>query len=82
MDAELLTTRDAAELLGVGTTSIKRWADSGLLECVKTPGGHRRFPRDAVVALLDENQEPATAASSDWLELLTRGRRPAEVYDR
>lgn len=48
MERDLLTTREAAKVLGVGTTSIKRWADSGLLRCVKTPGGHRRFPRDAV----------------------------------
>lgn len=48
MERDLLTTRDVAKILGVGTTSIKRWADSGLLRCVKTPGGHRRFPRESV----------------------------------
>ena len=52
VDPELLTTHDAARLLGVGTTSVKRWADAGLLPCVKTPGGHRRYPRSAVEALL------------------------------
>jgi len=35
----------------VGTTSIKRWADAGVLACVKTPGGHRRFARAAVEAM-------------------------------
>lgn len=52
MEGSFLTTRAAAELLGVGTTSVKRWADSGLLPCVRTPGGHRRFSREAVESLL------------------------------
>jgi excisionase family DNA binding protein len=39
----LLTTREAAGLLGVGTTAIKRWADEGVLSCARTAGGHRRF---------------------------------------
>ena len=43
MTARLLTTREAARYLGVGTTSVKRWADEGLLRCERTAGGHRRF---------------------------------------
>ena len=39
----LLTTNEAAAVLGVGATAIKRWADAGLLACVRTVGGHRRF---------------------------------------
>lgn len=41
----LLSTAEAARLAGVGTTSVKRWADEGLLDCQKTAGGHRRFLR-------------------------------------
>lgn len=70
---ELMTTREAAALLGVGTTSIKRWADSGLLTCVKTPGGHRRFPRSSVEALLGQavaSQASHTGRVSDWMTLL------------
>jgi excisionase family DNA binding protein len=52
MEDKLLSTREAASLLGVGTTSIKRWADEGLLPCVKTAGGHRRYERQAVEALI------------------------------
>jgi len=63
--SELLTTRAAARLLGVGTTSIKRWADAGVLECVKTPGGHRRFRRTAVEAM--RGLEPAEVDRSDVL---------------
>lgn len=39
----LLTTAEKARELGVGTSTIKRWADEGKLEFVITRGGHRRF---------------------------------------
>ncbi len=45
MADQYLTTRAAAAFLGVGTTSVKRWADEGVLECERTRGGHRRFRR-------------------------------------
>lgn len=78
---DLLTTREVAKLLGVGTTSIKRWADSGLLQCVKTPGGHRRFRRDVVEEFMAHNRHqtdgaPPTLVPEDGdslLELLTNG---------
>ena len=34
---------EAARILGVNVSSIKRWTDEGTLECVKTGGGHRKF---------------------------------------
>ena len=42
---ELLTAPEAARLLGVNATTIKRWVDQGRLPCAVTPGGHRRFER-------------------------------------
>lgn len=51
--SDLLSTRAAAALLGVGTTTIKRWADEDVLVCVKTAGGHRRFRRSDLEALHD-----------------------------
>ena len=39
----LLTSAEVAHRLGVGTTAVKRWTDHGLLPCVRTPGGHRRY---------------------------------------
>ena len=40
---ELITTPQAAELLGVTPSTVKRWAAEGRLPCLLTPGGHRRF---------------------------------------
>ncbi|MGF1508683.1 MAG: excisionase family DNA-binding protein [Myxococcota bacterium] len=67
----LLTTRDAARKLGVGPSTIKRWADEGVLECVRTAGGHRRFPRDQVEALLHAHREPPKDFIDHWVDLLS-----------
>jgi excisionase family DNA binding protein len=48
MPNELLTTVEAARVAGVGASSVKRWADDGLLSVIRTVGGHRRFDRAAL----------------------------------
>lgn len=48
---ELLSSGEAAKILGVGASTIKRWADTGQIQCVKTLGKHRRFRRSEVEAL-------------------------------
>jgi len=45
---DLMSTREVAALAGVGPTAVKRWADDGLIRCVRTAGGHRRFARPEV----------------------------------
>ncbi len=37
------STRELAQMWNVSESTIKRWADSELLPCHRTPGGHRRF---------------------------------------
>ena len=49
-----LTLSDAASLLGVHGTTLRRWADNGQIPFMLTPGGHRRF------AMSDLNQFAAS----------------------
>ncbi len=69
---ELLSTSEAARIIGVGTTSVKRWADTGLLDCVRTAGGHRRFTRNALdrFVRLQQQQEPVVDEVDRWLDVL------------
>ncbi|GLY80559.1 helix-turn-helix domain-containing protein [Actinoallomurus iriomotensis] len=63
--SDLLKPREAAELFGVRTTTIARWAREGKLTPLRTPGGHRRYSRTAIHALLSDNAGP----SADWQQM-------------
>ncbi len=39
-------------MLGVDPDTLRRWADNGKIDVFTTPGGHRRFLRSAIDALL------------------------------
>lgn len=76
--AALLTTTEAAEVAAVAPSTIKRWADRGILPFSRTAGGHRRFERFAVERLLRE--QPVSVSSGDpvataWVRCLVDGRR-------
>jgi len=47
-----LRLAEAADLLGVGHTTLRRWSDGGQLRCYRSPGGHRRYRRGDIDALL------------------------------
>jgi excisionase family DNA binding protein len=51
-DDPALTTRAAAELLGVSISTAQTWMENGALDFWKTPGGHRRARRSSVLGLL------------------------------
>lgn len=50
----VLTTREAARLLGIAVSTAQLWIESGALPAWKTPGGHRRVRLSDVSALLRE----------------------------
>ncbi len=45
---DVITLPEAARMLGVGPTTLKRWSDQGRIPHTRTPGGHRRFLRSVV----------------------------------
>ncbi len=50
------STADLARILEVNESTVKRWADNGHIECIKTKGGHRRFTVGAVLKFAQENK--------------------------
>lgn len=63
----ILTTRAAAALLGVSVSTAQQWIESGAIASWKTPGGHRRVKRSAVMAAMERSgpkQGVKTAAAS------------------
>ncbi|MGO9163278.1 MAG: BldC family transcriptional regulator [Streptosporangiaceae bacterium] len=65
----LLTPGEVAALFRVDPKTVTRWAASGRISSIRTPGGHRRFRESEVRALLggdgstvaDANARPAPA---------------------
>lgn len=47
-----LTLGEASRMLGVDPDTLRRWADAGKVDVFTTPGGHRRFARAAIEAML------------------------------
>ena len=47
-----LSLGPASRLVGVDPDTLRRWADEGRIEAFLTPGGHRRFDRRAIEALV------------------------------
>jgi excisionase family DNA binding protein len=78
MDDPVITTREAAALLGVSIRTAQGWVENGALDSWKTPGGHRRVRRSAVLALLAKVR-PSTAARSAIVVVLAAPTR-LEAY--
>lgn len=74
---QLLSTRQAAKLLGVSVRTIQLWVEQGLLNAWKTPGGHRRIVQESLLSLLHKRHglQPLTYVlcvnlDADFIKLL------------
>jgi len=54
----LLTPGEVAALFRVDPKTVTRWAASGRITSIRTPGGHRRFRESEVRALLRGDSVP------------------------
>lgn len=54
---EVVSTREAANLLGVALRTAQLWVESGVLRAWKTAGGHRRILRSSVDAVLADRRK-------------------------
>jgi excisionase family DNA binding protein len=51
-DSEFVSTREAADMLGVALRTVQLWVENGSLQAWKTAGGHRRIVRASVAQML------------------------------
>ena len=57
-----LSPQDVADQLGVHVDTVKRWADSGALPSLRTPGKWRRFRQEDVDQFVAGSAEPKASA--------------------
>lgn len=50
-------TEDAAKILGVNVSTIKRWSAAGKLNCIKSAGGHRKFEMKHLAEFIEKYQK-------------------------
>ena len=60
----LLTSQQVAALFRVDPKTVTRWAASGRIGSIRTPGGHRRFRESEIRALLAELTMPAAPTTA------------------
>jgi len=72
-----LSLGEASSLLGITPATLRRWADHGDVAAFVTPGGHRRFARAAIEALVPHHptRRPLTGLGDS-------ATRVARVYTR
>ena len=61
-DTVHLTTKEAAEYLGVSAITIRRWTNQGVLPCWRTPGGQRRIRVEDLDTLASSQPESRNRA--------------------
>src|SRR3954464_8460019 len=69
-DSEWLTLGQAARLLGVAQSTIRKWSDQGRVPAVYTPGGHRRYRRSDLEAFVDRSGPPGRAKAGPLVLLV------------
>jgi excisionase family DNA binding protein len=62
----------ACEILGVDQSTLRRWSDRGLVPVFRTPGGHRRYNEQDLIAFLAGDSARHRRVSPGQLAAFTR----------
>jgi excisionase family DNA binding protein len=54
---ELLKPAEVAQMYKVDPKTVTRWAKAGKMTSIRTPGGHRRYRKAEVLALMSRTAE-------------------------
>lgn len=54
----IISTRELAQAINVSESSLKRWADDGLIKVARTAGGHRRIPIGEAIRFIRATRSP------------------------
>jgi excisionase family DNA binding protein len=60
----LLTPGEVAQMFNVAPKTVSRWASTGRIGSIRTPGGHRRFRASEIDGLLSDLQVHSSLATA------------------
>jgi excisionase family DNA binding protein len=66
---KLLTTTEAADLLGFSASTVRRMVDRGELASILTPGGHRRISKRDVETIRNQLRAESEPRNPDEMHL-------------
>jgi excisionase family DNA binding protein len=55
--SELMTPAEVAKAFGVDPKTVTRWAKTGKLQYILTPGGHRKYSRAEIETYMKEGNK-------------------------
>ncbi len=64
--------QEAAELLGIPIQKLRRWDEQGVLVALRTPGGHRRYPKELIDRLAVSGASGGSDRASQELATVKR----------
>lgn len=59
-ESTLMTPSEVADLFRVDPKTVTRWAQAGKIPHVRTLGGHRRYPRKQIEAIINQRTTAVT----------------------
>lgn len=73
----------ASKMLGVHPVTLRRWAESGKIDTIRTPGGHRRFSDSEISRLIHRPHGKGLVAVSERLneEAISTTRLELRTHD-
>ncbi len=80
-DDQWLSVGQAAQLLGVGPATVRRWGDAGRLRVFVTPGGHRRFLASELTGIVSRAKGLPERLSADELDALWSARESSAARE-
>ena len=73
---------EVCRALEINEATLRQWADRGRLPVYRTPGGHRRFLREDVDALLSRNEASGTDPEDLALQEIRRKLSQSDVSEQ
>jgi excisionase family DNA binding protein len=80
--SQFFSPREVAVAIGVSESSLKRWVDRGLIQALKTGGGHRRLALDSVLRYIREERMSIAHPEVLGLPAGTGAQTPSELSAR